>query len=153
VSDADGAEGDAGTGTGTGPDDGGDGDGDRILDLVGIAFAAFFVIAVAVFLLAAGFAVGGGDGVEPPQANWTAERINDTHIRITHVGGEPVQANDLIAVVGKTERAIRYDRTLVNGASITVAAPTTERVVLYWNPGETVRRKQLASWAPIRGGG
>jgi hypothetical protein len=127
------------------------GDGDRILNLAGLALVGFLVIAVGVFVLAGGFAQSDASDRTAPRANWSTERVNDTHVRLVHAGGDPIQADDLIVVVGSTDRGIRKTERLVVGESITVAAPRNEKVVLYWKGEEYGRRVKLGSWDRIPG--
>lgn len=128
-----------------------DGDGDRILNLVGIGLVVFLALALGALLLAASFGSGGNAGDdEAPAVNWTAERINDTHVRLIHDGGPPVQINDLIVVVGKTDRGIRRDRQIYSGEGFVVPAQDGAQVGLYWKPEEEpIRRIRMAVWTDI----
>lgn len=124
--------------------------GDRILNLVGVGLVVFVLLALGAVVLAGSFGASGGSDVEAPQVNWTAERINDTHIRLIHGGGPPVQINNLIVTVGKTDRGIRRQREIYGGEGFVVPAQEGAQVSLYWKPEEEpVRRIRVARWTDI----
>lgn len=126
----------------------GEGDGDRILDLVGVGLVVLLVAGLGVVVLAGMSGSGGGEQFRP-EANWSVDRVNDTHVRIVHEGGDAVQADDLIVVVGKVDRGIRRQKILQKGEGLVVAVPRNESVVLYWKAGEAKRRVTLARWDRI----
>jgi hypothetical protein len=127
------------------------GDGDRILNLVGIGLVVFLAIALGALLLAGSFGSGGDAGDdEAPAVNWTADRVNETHVRLVHDGGPAVQINNLIVVVGKTDRGVRRERWLYSGEGFVVPAQEGATVGLYWKPEEEpIRRVRMARWTEI----
>jgi hypothetical protein len=126
----------------------GDADGDRILNFVGIALVVFLVLAVGAVVLAGSFGASGGSDTDPPEANWSVERINGTHVELIHEGGPPVQINDLIVVVGKTDRGIRRERMIYDGEGFAVPVQQGSSLGLYWKPEEEpIRRVLLKQWS------
>ena len=85
-------------------------DDDRLIDVVGVVLVVLIVLALAVIFIA-GATAPSRDLGEPPDANWTIERVSDRDVNVTHSGGEPVAASDLIVSVAGVERgAGRTDR-------------------------------------------
>ena len=126
-------------------------DGDRILNLVGAAIAATILVSVAVLVFAAATAPSGGSA-DPPAAEWTLDRANATHVRITHAGGEPVAASSLVVTVDGTDRRVEsWSGVIARGDSGAVHARAGRVVRLYWTTegGERVR---LANWQTSDGG-
>ncbi|HKJ57862.1 MAG TPA: hypothetical protein VKA37_01445, partial [Halobacteriales archaeon] len=79
-------------------------DDDRLIDVVGVVVAVFVVLAVAVLVLA-GATAPSRQPAEPPDANWTIERVVVGEVAITHAGGEPVDASELVVSVAGVERS------------------------------------------------
>jgi len=65
-------------------------------------------------------------------ANWSVERVNDTHVRVEHAGGPPVQASEVTVSVDNNERRTGWSGRVVQGESATVRAgpEAVVRVVL-----------------------
>lgn len=117
--------------------------GDRILDIVAVGLALAVVAAVGTVVLAAVSAPGAGPS--PPDANWTAERVNESHVRVAHAGGEPVEREHLAVAVNGTERAVPWPDVIVEGDRGVVRASEGSVVELYWST-EHSRRTRIASW-------
>lgn len=119
-------------------------DDDRLLDVVGVALVAFIVLAVAVLVLA-GATAPERQLPDRPEANWTIERTGPAEVVITHAGGDPVAADELVVGVGGVERSTGRADELTEGDSIAVAARTGQPVRLYWIAGRD-ERVLLAEW-------
>ena len=119
-------------------------DDDRLIDVVGVVVAAIVVVAVAVLILA-GATAPSREPVQPPQANWTIERVDVGHVNVTHAGGEPVDASKLVVSVAGVERAPGRSDVLTEGESLTVPARTDQRVQLFW-VGSRDERALLGEW-------
>jgi hypothetical protein len=124
----------------------GDGDGDRILRIAGIALVAAIVVALGVMAIA--FASG------PPEtsginANWSLERVNDTHARIVHGGGEPVEGEPLVVTVDSYERRIAPPDVVVEGDAIVFEARPDQVTRLYLDAGRG-ESELLGTWRPER---
>ncbi len=78
-------------------------DGDRMLTFVGVGLVAAIVIALG--FIAVGFTVGSSGGQVPDAAeNLSLERVNDTHGKIVHDGGEPIETENLVLTVDSYQR-------------------------------------------------
>ncbi len=102
-----------------------------MLNLAGGALLLFVLGTVVLvgFLVATGVPTGSGDA---PVANWSVERVNDTHVRVEHAGGPPVQASEVTVSVDNNERRTGWSGRVVQGESTTVRAgpESVVRVVL-----------------------
>lgn len=117
-------------------------DGDRVLTVIGVVIVLFIVAAVAALAIAA----ASGPGASAPDASWELERVNDTHVRVMHAGGDPIDAERLVVSVDGYERRVSWSGEISEGdAGILIAGEDTE-VTLYWTR-ERRPRTQLASWA------
>lgn len=119
-------------------------DDDRLLDVVGIVLVVFIVIAVAVLILA-GVTAPSRQSAEPPEANWTIERVDDGHVNVTHAGGESVDATKLVVSVAGVERAPDRSDVITEGESLQAPARSGQYVRLYW-VGSRDERTLLAEW-------
>lgn len=80
-----------------------------------------------------------------PDANWTLERVNQTHVKIAHAGGEPVSASELLVTVGGDRRVVTVEGVVAEGDAFIVAAEEGAYVQLYWTGGEG-GADPLATW-------
>jgi FlaG/FlaF family flagellin (archaellin) len=83
---------------------------------------------------------------ETPVANWNTERVNATHVRITHAGGDPVETDGLLVTVDGNERSVTWSRTLFPGDAGVVRARVGTAVELYWQPDRSTDRTLLRTW-------
>lgn len=113
-------------------------DDDRLLDLAGVLVALILVAAIAVIFLA-GATAPSRQPAEPPQADWTISRIDQGHVELTHAGGEPVDAENLVVSVAGVERSPGRSDRLTEGDSIQVPARTGQQVSLFWVAGRDER--------------
>ena len=117
---------------------------DRLIDVVGVVVATIVVLAVVVLVLA-GATAPTRESVQPPDANWTVERVDDGQVNVTHAGGEPVDATKLVVSVAGVERAPGRTDVLTEGESLAVPARPGQHVGLYW-VGARDERTLLAEW-------
>ncbi|MFB6302160.1 MAG: hypothetical protein ABEH78_04795 [Haloferacaceae archaeon] len=118
---------------------GGD-DGDRLLDLGGLVIGVLLLLMLGALVLAFVGAPSGGATGGPP-VEWSVERVNDTHVRITHAGGETVSADRLVVSVDGYDRDVTWEGRITEGDSGVVRAGTNRVVTLYWltEQGERIR--------------
>ena len=120
-------------------------DGDRILDLVGLALAATILLSVGILVFSVVTAPTGAPA-DAPSTDWTLDRANATHVRITHAGGEPVAAKSLAVTVGGTDRRVDgWSGVVARGDDGVVRAREGQVVRLYWTADDG-RRVRLAEW-------
>lgn len=110
---------------------------DRKLDLLGLALAGVVVLSVG--LLVFGAVELPSSGATPPAANWTVERVNDTHVAIGHTGGEPVPAEELAVTVNGRNRPTPFAGTVREGDEATLRVSSGRTVGLYWIGGSGTR--------------
>lgn len=107
-------------------------DGDTLLTLVGAAL---------VLALLAGFVVvglnfaGGSTPGDAPAVDWTVERVNDTAVRVTHAGGDPVRTDELRVTVDSVSRDTDWPDPVTESDSTVVAASDGSLVRIVWNGG------------------
>lgn len=119
--------------------------GDRWLNAVGL----FLVIAVLVGLgivLLAGANLGPGSGEQPPDVEWTIERVSEDTVRLTHAGGDAVEATDLVVTVEGFERRTDWEGTVTEGDSTIVRASEGQVLRVYWDPDDRGARARLGRW-------
>jgi hypothetical protein len=115
-------------------------DADRLLDIGGIVLGVTILLMIGALAVAFVEAPSGGTSGGPP-SEWSLERVNDTHVRITHEGGEAVATDRLVVTVDGHNRRVTWEGTVVEGDSGTVRAGSDRLVRLYWvtDQGERVR--------------
>ena len=119
-------------------------DDDRLIDVVGVIVAVFVVLAVAVLVLA-GATAPSRQPAEPPAANWTIERVDVGRVNVTHAGGEPVDASELVVSVAGVERSPGRSDVLTEGEALSVPARSGQHVQLFWVESRD-ERTLLAEW-------
>lgn len=125
-------------------------DGDRLLTIGGAVLGLTILLMIGV--LAITFAHPPSGGTSGPDAEWSLDRVNATHVRITHAGGEAVNAGRLVVTVDGNDRRVTwtvdgYERRVTwtgrvtEGDSGVFRARTDRLVRLYWETdrGERVR--------------
>jgi hypothetical protein len=125
----------------------GDDDGDRLLNLLGVVLAAFIVVGV-VGVVLAGLGGPSTSVDDAPNANWTAERVNESHVRLTHRGGDVVPSTDLVVTVDGVRRRVSWRGLVTEGDAGVVRAGSGTTVELYWTD-ETGERIELREWNGI----
>lgn len=119
-------------------------DGDRVLNLVGGLLVVAVIGSLALLVLVGMDAPASPAG---PETDWTLERINDTHVRIVHAGGDPVDASELKATVDGRARPVSWSGRITEGdAGVVRARSGAQRLVrLYWVGGRA-DRELLERW-------
>lgn len=117
-------------------------DEERILNLVGVALALVLVVSLGLIALSALSA----QPADVPDAEWSLSRVNDSHVRVAHAGGEPVAVADLtVAVDGQVHHPSWSDDTLTEGEYGVVRADANATVMLLLER-EAEKRQVLARW-------
>mgnify|MGYP000604328111 CR=1 FL=1 len=107
-------------------------DGDTMLNLVGAAIA----VAVVGGVVVVGLNIAGGtSGETAPEVNWTVQQLNDTAVRITHDGGEPVRTENIQIRVESYHRQTDWQDPITESDSTVVQASDGATVRVIWNPG------------------
>lgn len=119
-------------------------DDEQVLDLVGVVLVVFIVAAIAVLALA-GATAPERTPPEQPSANWSIERTGPAEVAITHAGGEPVDASELVVAVAGIERSPGRSDVLTEGDEIRASARSGQTVQLFWESSRD-ERALLAEW-------
>jgi hypothetical protein len=122
-------------------------EGDRLLNALGVVLAAFIVVGI-VGVVLAGMGGPSTDVADAPDAEWTLDRVNDSHVRITHRGGDAVPAADLVVTVDGVRRRVSWDGLVAEGDAGTVRAGQGMIVDLYWT-NDVGERIELRSWQDV----
>lgn len=122
-------------------------EGDRLLNALGIVLAGFIVVGI-VGVVLAGMGGPSTDVADAPDAEWTLDRVNDSHVRITHRGGDVVPASDLVVTVDGVRRRASWDGLVAEGDAGTVRAGRGTIVDLYWT-NDVGERIELRSWGDV----
>lgn len=122
-------------------------DGDTILNVAGIGIG----VGIAFALLIVAMAILGGPSAGPSiDAEWTLERVNESHAMIVHAGGEPVEGEHLVVTVDSYERGIDPAGVVVEGDELVFEARSDQVIRFYWDEGQT-DGTLLGTWRPDRG--
>ena len=121
--------------------------GERLLDLIGLLIVFGFVFGIGTLL----FFSGGTGPADPrpsaPDANWTVERVNDTHVQLGHVGGDAVQSDALALTVDGEERPVPWSGEVSSGDVALVRVPGGATLELRWTGGSG-DPVSLGEWEP-----
>lgn len=122
-------------------------DHDQLLNLVGVILVLFLIISIAGLVLTTMSAPQ--RSADPPDADWKLQRINESYVRITHAGGEPVQSKNLSVTVDGSPRHPQWTATtLTDGKSGVVRVGNGEMLALLWQPSgpgrDVLQRWQLS---------
>lgn len=117
----------------------------ELIDIAGAVILLLLVVSVWTLVVATPEVA---ETPEAPPSNWTIERVNDTHMTISHEEGEPVDKDNLTVVVEDYPRPTEWsgsdDGFVREGDSTTVQVSNDQDVALYWTGVDTVRREVLA---------
>lgn len=114
-------------------------DGDRMLDLFGVVLV--LAIVGGLVLLGLGATSIQGESTSAPESDWTLTRINESHVRVSHAGGEPVPTEHLSVAVDGQHRRVQWSATLLtDGEYGVVRAGENGSVTLLWQRSEGERR-------------
>ena len=120
-------------------------DGDQLLNLFGIVLVLTLVGSLALVALAA--TSGQQQGSTAPETDWTLTRINGSHVRISHAGGDPVRTERLTVAVDGTPHLPQWSATmLTDGEYGLVRAGERTTVTLLWQPSGA-NREVLRRWS------
>jgi len=119
-------------------------DEDTLLTVAGVALVGFVLAGLVVGALAA--ATAPERATDTPDADWTLERVNDTHVRVVHAGGEAVPAEEMVVRVEGYQRRAEWRGPLTEGDAATVEASAGQLVVLKWTGGSRDVEDELRRW-------
>jgi hypothetical protein len=119
----------------------------ELIDVAGIFILILLVASVAVIVVATPEVA---ERDEPPDSDWTVQKVNDSHMEVRHLRGEPVAMQNLTVIIGEYPRPVKWSGNVSGGyvreggyASIEVSEGET--IAVYWSSSEdTIRMNLLA---------
>lgn len=115
-----------------------------MLTLAGVGVVGLLVVGVAVGALAA--VTADQRTSSAPDVDWAFERVNETHVQVSHAGGDPALGSELIVSVDGRVRPTGWSGTVAEGDVTTIPAAGGQVVRVYWvDEGDRVRT-QLEKW-------
>lgn len=115
---------------------------DRLLDFIGVVLV-FLVIFGVITLVIAAVNAPLQEEKGNPEVNWTVERVNSSFIRITHGGGDPIDARNITVTANGLIRSVTWSGTLTEGDSGLVRVEQGKTVRIYWTAIEGERALML----------
>lgn len=112
-------------------------DPDQYLTAAGVLLVVGVVAALGVVALAAS---AGPGTAEAPNVDFTAERVNESTVRVTHAGGEPVDAENVVLVVDGIAQPASWSGHLTEGDSglVDVSSGATIQVFYLGGRGDRI---------------
>ena len=114
-------------------------DSDRLLDVVGVVLLVALIGALGLIVVVGMNPPSSQGPDQSPDTNWELQPINDTHVRITYAGSEPVPTENLTVTVSQYPRAVSWSGVLTSGDSGVLKARTGDVVRLYRKEGRDGR--------------
>ncbi|MFB6253434.1 MAG: hypothetical protein ABEI06_02370 [Halobacteriaceae archaeon] len=111
-------------------------EGDRYLQIIGIVLAVGLFISTGLLVFVAIQTSPNSDTKTIPKVNWTVSRINESHVRLIHAGGKPVDTANIMVTVDGIKRYVSWSNTLTQGDSGTVRAREGQIVRIFWVKGK-----------------
>lgn len=109
-------------------------DGEQLLDLLGIVLGLLILGGVALLLFTAMNGIPSQQDTAP-DGDWTLDRVNTTHVRITYRGDELIAAENLSVTVNGRQRPVSWSERLTRGDAGVLRAREDETVRVYWTGG------------------
>lgn len=112
-------------------------DRDLNLDIIGLIVAALLVFSLAT--VAFTILETSSRHEAAPDADWRLDRVNDTHVELRHMGGEPADARNLTVVLREDDEVeVHWSADPVREGDHAVVRASPGTVVrLYWQGGRT----------------
>lgn len=111
-------------------------DEDQLLNLLGVILILFIISSVA-FLVFTATDTSPSQQETDPEVNWTLERLNATHVQITHGGGDSVVVENLSVTVNGRPRPVSWSGRLMNGDIGKFRSERGDVIRLYWTGGRS----------------
>lgn len=116
-------------------DDAGEGDGDPDWFMRGIAAVVLGLVLFSLLVVVLAPSETPRRGTDPPPVDWSFEQVNDSHLRITHAGGPPLDAQNVSVAVGQVDRrseSLSWNGTIGRNDSTVVSARGDQVVEVFW---------------------
>lgn len=110
---------------------------DRKLDALGVVLVIGLVIGVSIAVF--GAIEASNSGGETPTVNFTAERVNDSHVRLEHAGGDVVRGERLVITIDGRERVATFPPSVAKGDGTVVRVSEEHTIRVWWTGGRATR--------------
>ncbi|WP_248515028.1 type IV pilin [Salinarchaeum laminariae] len=120
---------------------------DRKLDALGVVLVVLILLGVALAVFGA-IEVSNGGNSDSPQANFTVDRINETHLRLVHDGGDMIRGEDLSVTIDGRDRVPsvrRFPRRVTEGDAAILRVGTGSTLRVYYHGSGVGAPKRLDS--------
>lgn len=113
---------------------------DRKLDVLGVVLAILVVAGIGLAVFGALDIANEGPGATP-SVNFTADRINDTHVEIVHDGGDVIRGDEIVFTLNGGDRlaASPFPPSVREGDSAVLRADPGDTVRVHWTGGRGTR--------------
>lgn len=122
------------------------GDDDRFVTAIALAVGALVVFSALVVVFAPSETPR--RGTEAPPVTWSFDRVNDSHVRVTHADGPTLDGSNVSVAVGQQELrpdGVVWEGSVAENDSSVVPAPQGRVVEVFWLDDRQVHH-QMARW-------
>ena len=122
---------------------------DRLITLILVGLVLLILVMLGALVITANYVQE--ESGAAPDTEWALTRINDSYVRVTHAGGEPVSASSLSITVDGVPTDTEWPAgTVAEGDSVVVrVGPQASRLTLLWQHTER-DRDVLRRWRLTR---
>jgi hypothetical protein len=122
---------------------------DRLITMILVGLVLLILVMLGALVITAQYAQE--ESGSAPDTEWTLTRINDSYVRVTHAGGEPVSASSLSMTVDGVPADPEWPaESVTEGDSVVVRVGTqASRLTLLWQHTER-DRDVLRRWRLTR---
>lgn len=114
---------------------------DRKLDVLGVLLAIGIVLGVGLAVFGA-LEISDGGGEPTPEVNFSVDRVNDTHVRLVHAGGDTVRAEELVLTIdGREVPPQEFPASVSEGDETVVQVDAGQTLRVYWTGGRATRER------------
>ena len=118
---------------------------DKKLDVLGAVLVVAVILGVGLAVFGA-IEISEGGGEPTPEVNFSVERINDTHLRLVHDGGDTVRGDELVLTIDGRDRVpVRpFPPSVSEGEGTIVRVSEGHTLRVYWT-GDRATQERLDS--------
>ncbi|AGN01951.1 hypothetical protein L593_10030 [Salinarchaeum sp. Harcht-Bsk1] len=115
---------------------------DRKLDALGAVLVVLVIFGVGLAVFGA-IEVSEDDGEATPETNFSVERINDSHVRLVHAGGDVVRGDELVLTIDGRDRVPvqPFPPSVSEGDGTIVRVSEGHTLRVYWTGGRGTQER------------
>lgn len=116
---------------------------DRKLDVLGVVLGIVVLLGICLAVYGA-IEISQGGGEQTPTANFSVDRINETHVHLQHAGGDTVRGEELALTINGREYvpAGRFPPSVSEGDRALVQVRPGKTLQVWWT-GDRATRERL----------